>query len=73
MGLGPVHWTRELTNEVGQLADREQTAIRLVYAHRLPLSEVAAWLGIRPDEMSRLLSAALRNLGAALAPRAAAT
>lgn len=61
----PPEWAA-LMAELRRLPDVEQSAIRLVYTHGVPMVEAAAWLRVGNREMSRLLSSGLRTLGAAL-------
>lgn len=61
-------WAQDIDQALGQLPDRQITAVRLVYSHGMPISEAAAWLGTTTAEASRLVADALQHLVAVLYP-----
>lgn len=56
-------WATEVAARMTELPDRQAAALRLVYSHELPYSEVAAWLGTTAAEVHSLLADGLRRLG----------
>lgn len=63
-----LRWAQDINQALGQLPDRQLTAVRLVYSHGLPISEAAAWLRTTAAETSRLVADALQHLAAVLYP-----
>lgn len=63
-------WVTELSDNIRGLPDRQATAIRLVYVHRVPVTEAAAWVGVSVKQMNGLLAAALKHIGTAMSPTA---